>query len=195
MASLGIGLVLAGLTVGLSLGLFQTRVLRMCLAGTDATTQDQQWLARWPQISTVALTFCWVLAGVIGNVLVSNDVASSRDPILPVIVYFPGMLVLGILQWLVLRPYSRYAALWVITTPLGWCIGIFLGLRAGDIAFEMAFPTRSLGGGILIGFGELLFAFVSGTVAAVLSGVITTPSLILLLQKSTYPTASAFTAP
>ena len=109
--------------------------------------------------SEFILWLSWTLATALGMLLGYLPLALVVGPLdlglVRVIVPIVAGLLLGLAQWLVLRPYVATSYDWIINQAAGWVVGFALGLFAVQLLAQTAIGT--LAGFILFGAIVSLF--------------------------------------
>jgi hypothetical protein len=109
----------------------------------------------------------WVVASTVGGAIVGVGAAflSSEIEASLIIAYGLSGIILGMLQWIVLRRQTSRAWLWILASPLGWAIAVptvgFLDQMGQDVA-----PRMSETVGLILAFGLMgaVVGFVTGGV-------------------------------
>lgn len=100
--------------------------------GTAQKTDSFNWIlwAKWILVSTLG----WVLGGVLALEILTG-------------------LVIGALQWIVLRPLIRQSGWWILSSALGWAAGQGLALLFPPLEGKLLLMTTI---GAALGFGQWL---------------------------------------
>jgi hypothetical protein len=77
---------------------------------------------------------------------------------------------LGSMQWLVIRSVFRKSLWWIVLNCVGYLLGGFLGLTVGEIVHLVVAPR---GIGIVLGPWEALAVFVAGTIGTIMLALVT----------------------
>lgn len=184
--SWAVGMLAVALTWGLALPLVFT-VLGIFVGGS-------QWLVlkprvreihglwkqlRWVLLSAAGATLSWFLVVYIRASAALLDSGLLLHPMLPVVNFFCGGFIFGLVQWQTWSS-SRFQVqlLWALSNAVGWSIGAFIGLRAsGEI---LAGNYRS---STLIGFPDAAFMFVAGSVGIVAFSIITGVGMLIIMRS------------
>ena len=163
LAAVVVGIVLEGLVVGIA----QARVLRDSLRAVSA--------ARWTRGTMLGAGMAWFLGMVPSTVvaLVGTVPAGGAEPVAepPAMVRYGLALALGALagpvlglgQWLVLRPHVARAGRWIMANALAWAPGmvvIFIGMD--QVPWARGGVTVVLGVYLVCGAAGLLVGAVHG---------------------------------
>ena len=122
----------------------------------------------------------WVAVSAVGGTLVGIGAASygSRVKVNLVIVYGLVGVILGALQWLVLRRRISRSGWWMVASPLGWALAV-LAVQSLDRLGLMRGLSETIG--LILAFG------LAGTVV----GIVTGGLLVWLLWQSSGRTVVA----
>lgn len=122
----------------------------------------------------------WVAASAVGGTLVGIGAAScgSKVKVNLVIVYGLVGIILGALQWLVLRRRIPRSGWWMVVSPLGWALTVPV-VRSLDRLGLMRGLSETIG--LILGFG----------LAGTLVGIVTGGLLVWLLWQSSGRTVVA----
>ena len=127
----------------------------------------------------------WVAVSAVGGTLVGIGAASygSRVKVNLVIVYGLVGVILGALQWLVLRRRISRSGWWMVASPLGWALAV-LAVQSLDRLGLMRGLSETIG--LILAFG------LAGTVAGFVTGGLL---VWLLWQSSGRPVVAAAQKP
>lgn len=118
----------------------------------------------------------WVGASTVGGTLIGLGAASlgGNGNVHPVIAYILMGVIIGVLQWLVLRRHISQSVWWVVASPVGWALA-WLAVMS---------PLARLGQNLMNRVSGMLgIMFLFGLMAAV-AGIVTAGLLVWLLRQS-----------
>ena len=130
-----------------------------------------QWLALRGRLSRASQ---WIGTTVLGLGVIHAVGDGLPDPIAIPTVQAIGGIVLGIMQWLLLRREFSRAGWWVLASIAGWLIGLSLGLAIADAIGLMGLAWTPTVGITQHG--------VVGVVTGIVSGLMTGGALVWLLR-------------
>ncbi len=141
-------------------------------AVTGVVIGTLQWLVLRRVISGVG----WWVVATLGGVAVVHAVGDAATGFVAFwVVALPSGVVIGILQWLVLRRLGYTARFWVLASIIGWFVGLTLGMALAEFTGLMTLTGPA---------GYATQHAVVGSVTGAVIGAITGRVLIWLVRQS-----------
>jgi hypothetical protein len=166
-----------------------TALLRMLVVGalTGGAAGVLQWLVLRRRVSQSS---GWILASVVGYavgavvVLLGLWLDASRTTLLLLLGARGGVfgVLVGVMQWLVLRSHLAHAGWWIVASILGWGGGIFLLILPYYLSGEPAYYY-----GVVSRSGRLMEIARAVAVSGLVAGAVTGVALALLLRQPVRP--------
>jgi hypothetical protein len=179
-------IVLAIGTLGIGLWLWPWPVIVAISVGVAEASLLARHYRRWDSGKWAATTTVSSMIAFAIGVSQSRGIVYSAEPryLGTTIAGFAlGGAVYGMMQWVFLLMKNKRAAMWPLVTSLGWGIGTFVGLQAGE---RIVVPLSSCWecDRLFIGFDHLLYLCLAGTVGTFVFGAVTGVGLAWILGDS-----------
>jgi hypothetical protein len=172
--TLSIGFTLSWIIIGGCLGFMQSYVLfkreRLFQLRVESWRTSETFLWIGSTVIGTLLSFISVVAIQFARPSQSVTADNSWRDILGFVI---GGMLYGIAQWLVLRRFAKWFALWIVACALGWGIGAIVGLQIARAIVDLFTDPRNTDDVILLGYLDLAGIMVAGTMGIIVFGMIT----------------------